>query len=62
LDEYVLSVRRPTNYDYNEKVAASIQPFQQAAFKVAIKVKLGIDRMKMPRFLTINQRSASGAR
>ncbi len=37
-DEYVYSVRKTTNYDYNEKYTVLVPPFRSICFKIALKV------------------------
>jgi hypothetical protein len=37
-DEYVFSVRKTTNYDYNDKHVVLIPPYKNVQFKVALKV------------------------
>lgn len=37
-DEYVYSVRKTTGYDYNERYLIKINPFEEAVFKIALKV------------------------
>lgn len=37
-DEYVFSVRKTVNYDYNEKFALILQPHKTHLFKIALKV------------------------
>ena len=38
LDEYVYSIRKNTNYDYNEKFIFLLAPYKNIQFKVALKV------------------------
>lgn len=37
-DEYVYSVRKITNYDYNERFIVLIPPYKSMNFKIALKV------------------------
>lgn len=37
-DEYVYSIRKTVNYDYNEKYAVLLPPGKTIFFKVALKV------------------------
>jgi len=59
-DEYVYSVRKTTNYDYNEKYFVLLPPFSAMSLKVALKVPNFYKKINIKGFVEISAKNFSG--